>query len=44
MKQLEYRELWCSSPRWWGGLAFLTAPYLAWVLELPTTWNIRAIM
>ena len=24
MKQLEYRELWCSPPRWWGGLAFLT--------------------
>ena len=23
MKKLHYRELWCSSPRFWGGLAFL---------------------
>ena len=23
MKKLHYRELWCSSPRYWGGLAFL---------------------
>ncbi|MCG8427221.1 MAG: polysulfide reductase NrfD [Chromatiales bacterium] len=23
MKTLHYRELWCSSPRYWGGLAFL---------------------
>jgi Ni/Fe-hydrogenase subunit HybB-like protein len=23
MKKMHYRELWCSSPRFWGGLAFL---------------------
>ncbi|MES9902497.1 MAG: NrfD/PsrC family molybdoenzyme membrane anchor subunit [Sedimenticola sp.] len=23
MKDMSYRELWCSSPRFWGGLAFL---------------------
>lgn len=23
MKKMSYRELWCSSPRFWGGLAFL---------------------
>ncbi len=25
MKKLHYRELWCSSPRYWGGLALLVA-------------------
>ena len=25
MKKMHYSELWCSSPRFWGGLAFLAA-------------------
>ena len=25
MKKMHYSELWCSSPRYWGGLAFLAA-------------------
>ncbi len=43
MKKIHFSELWCSSPRYWGGLAFLTFVILmglgaAYVMEHNGHW------